>query len=286
VATNVVEKWSMQELPPMNDRQFQQWRELLEHRIGMQVTDQRRHFLQTSLGMRMREIGCPDYQSYYNSVVDGTKGLIEWATLVDRLTVQETRFFRDMQGFKLVKEYLQTRKRKNASPNLWSVGCATGEEPYSLSIVAKEALAGEAGENNYSVTATDISQPALNKAREGVFGERKLEQLDQRLRDKYFRHAGNQYQVTDELKERVCFIRMNVLDLDKLPLKDFDVIYCQNVLIYFRRWRRKEIANYLADRLVPGGLLVFGTGELVDWQPPGLTRIPNDQTQAYLKRKG
>jgi len=57
-------------------------------------------------------------------------------------------------------------------------------------------------------------------------------------------------------------------------------------LIYFRRWRRKEIANYLADRLVPGGLLVFGTGELVDWQPPGLTRIPNDQTQAYLKRKG
>lgn len=281
----MAEHWSIEALPRLDDQQFQQWRDLLEDRIGMQITDQRKSFLQTSLGLRMREIGCRDYQSYYDLVLDSANGVIEWTTLVDRLTVQETRFFRDPQSFSLVRDYLQTRMAKSKDLNIWSVGCSTGEEPYSLAIVAQELVNQAKTQPHYSITATDISQPALNKAKNGSFNNRRLEQMDKRIRDSYFSPSNDQFHVVDQLKERVCFVRLNVLDLEKSPLKGFDVIYCQNLLIYFRRWRRKEIANYLADRLAPGGLLVFGTGELVDWQHPLITRIPNDQTLAFLRRR-
>lgn len=131
------EKWSVQTPPQIDDHQFLRWRELLEQRIGMQLPDQRRGFLQTNLSMRMREIGCPDYKSYYQLVIDGTSGMIEWEILVDRLTVQETRFFRDMSGFTLAHDYLKSKRKKGDTLNIWSVGCATGEEPYGLSILAR-----------------------------------------------------------------------------------------------------------------------------------------------------
>ena len=82
-------------VPEMDDAQFVRWQSLLEERTGMCLAPQRRSFLQTSLGLRMREVGCDNYQEYYERIVNGASGAIEWSTLVDRLTVQETRFFRD-----------------------------------------------------------------------------------------------------------------------------------------------------------------------------------------------
>ncbi len=283
----MADNWSLESAKEMSDRQFEKWRNLLEERIGMQLPDSRRTFLQTSLGIRMREVGCKEYEEYYEHVLDGTQGVIEWTTLVDRLTVQETRFFRDPSSCRLVQDYLNSQKDQSRTINIWSVGCATGEEPYSLSIIANESIPRPSGDDfsKFSVTATDISQPALNKANAGIYHERKLVELSDKVRDRYFSRQGFNMHVEEQMKSRVCFVRLNVLELEKSPLADFDVIYCQNLLIYFRRWRRKEIANKLAEKLVPGGLLVLGSGELVDWNPEKLTRIPSEQTLAYLKRK-
>lgn len=134
----VAENWSLETAKDMTDRQFELWCKLLEERIGMQLPASRRSYLQTSLGIRMRELGMTSYENYYRLVLDGAAGMIEWSTLVDRLTVQETRFFRDPSSCRLVQDYIQSKKKREGALNIWSVGCSTGEEPYSLAIIAAE----------------------------------------------------------------------------------------------------------------------------------------------------
>lgn len=94
----------------------------------------------------------------------------------------------------------------------------------------------------------------------------------------------NRAQVAPELVARVCFAKLNVLELASAPLAGLDVIFCQNLLIYFRRWRRREILNRLAERLAPGGLLVVGVGEVVGWQHPDLVPVADDQVLAFTRK--
>jgi len=276
----MADQWSLATIPELDDRQFIQWRELLERRVGMQLTEQRRSLLRTSLNIRMREIGCSDYQEYFELVVNGGKGLHEWSILVDRLTVQETRFFRDPASIDLVSKYIADHQSSKDQLNIWSVGCATGEEPYSLAIAASHILEDP---SQYSITASDISQHALTTAREGFYSGRKIEAIPERYRKSSLSRNGDTYQMLKPIRDRICFVKQNVLDLDRFPFSDFDIIYCQNLLIYFRRWRRKEIISQMAKRLSAGGMIVLGSGEVTDWFPDGLIRVQNEHTLAFLK---
>lgn len=281
--------WFLRPLPDMDEAQFRQWQTLLEHRTGMSLSAERRSFLETNLAIRMREIGCNTYQAYYEKVIAGPESVVEWATLVDRLTVQETRFFRDPDAFKLVSDYLLTRPReqlKRRPLEAWSVGCSTGEEAYTLAMLMNETMEQLTLPPLFGVTGSDISKPALDKARLAQFNARKLLGVDERLRDRYFRPAErNTVEIIDGLRERVCFTRLNVMDLKHAPMHGMNLIFCQNLLIYFRRWRRREIVRHLAERLAPGGLLVLGQGELTDWQPPGLQRVPSETVLAWIRRQ-
>lgn len=287
------ETWSLQETPKLNEEQFTLWQTLLEDRTGMQITEQRKSFLETSLTLRMREIGLANYDTYYEKLMSGLAGEIEWSTLVDRLTVQETSFFRHQSSFKLVRDYVQAlfaRQPERKQVDVWSVGCSTGEEPYALAMLLDELISGMQGGRYFGVTATDLSLPALAKAREGLYNARKVAMVPEPYRDRYFTPAASEryqesgrYQVVPALKERVCFARLNVLDLGDAPMRNMDVIFCQNLLIYFRRWRKKDIVNHLAERLAPGGLLVIGVGELLDWSHPQIERYPYDNTLAFMR---
>ena len=174
--------WALKPLADMSAAEFHAWQTLLEERTGLVINEQRRAFLQTSLSARMRELDVADYASYYQQVTDGPRGAVEWSTLLDRLTVQETRFFRHPPSFALLQDYLRERLQREpagAPWALWSVGCSSGEEPYSLAISAAEVLRESAAPEHFGVTGTDISLSALGKAREGVYAARKLEQLDE-----------------------------------------------------------------------------------------------------------
>lgn len=281
--------WFLRRLPDMDEAQFSQWQSLLEHRTGMTLPAERRSFLETNLAIRMREIGCSSYQAYYETIVSGPEAIREWSTLVDRLTVQETRFFRDPDAFRLVADYVLTRPReqfRKRAVEAWSVGCSTGEEPYTLAMVLNECMNQLALEPLYGVTGSDISAPVIEKARIGRFSARKVLGIDENMETRYFRPAErNTVEIVDSIRERVCFTRLNVLDLDKAPMHGMNIIFCQNLLIYFRRWRRRDIVRRLAERLAPGGLLVLGQGELTDWQPPGLQRVPSEHVLAWTKRQ-
>ena len=205
---------------------------------------------------------------------------------MDRLTVQETSFFRHPSSYELVTNHcrkLYQSGKKNIE--LWSVGCATGEEAYSLAMILDQIVSSQSEKCYYGITATDISLPALAKAREGVYAARKLERVDKGYVSDYFEKVeSGRSRVIARLKERVCFARINVLDLRSAPMQNMDVVFCQNLLIYFQSWRKKDIVTQLADRLTPGGIMVLGVGEVIDWKRPDLERIQFKDTLAYIKR--
>lgn len=279
--------WALQPVVDMSATEFRDWQALLEMRIGMVVSEQRRTFLQTNLSARMRELGIADYAAYYQQVTDGPRGAVEWSTLLDRLTVQETRFFRHRASFDVFEAYVRRRYEQglNTPLAIWSVGCSSGEEPYSLAIGAREVLDRSGCPGQFGVTGTDISLSALSKAREGLYDGRRLQQMDDDLRARYFTpQADGRFKVVPELAAQVCCARLNVLELDKAPMTGMDVIFCQNLLIYFRRWRRREILNRLAECLAAGGLLVVGVGEMVGWQHPELIPVADERVLAFTRK--
>lgn len=256
----------------------------------MVLAPERKQFLETALSMRMRELGITNYDAYYEQLVNRPPAdtIMEWSTLVDRLTVQETSFFRHRGSYDLVEKFLRDRFSGANPPkhfNVWSVGCSSGEEPYSLAILMTEVFASLKVKPYWGITATDISLPVLAKARRGVYGARKVDLLDAALKERYFRKISDrEYEISAELKTRICFARVNVLELQKVPFRDIDLIFCQNMLIYFRRWRKREIVTRLADRMAPGGLMVLGLGEVVDWQHPHMDKVRFDNSLAFMRR--
>ncbi len=284
------QSWSMRSMQPMGEEQFRLWQTLLEDRTGMALAPERKSFLETSLSIRMRELALDSYDTYYQQLVTRPPAdtIMEWSILIDRLTVQETSFFRHRSSYALVERFVREKfsgKKPPQNFNVWSVGCSSGEEPYSLAIMLTELFASLRVNPYWGITATDISLPVLAKARKGHYPVRKVEMVDSQIKDRYFRRASDrEYEIAAELKSRICFARVNVLELHQVPFQDLDLIYCQNMLIYFRRWRKREIVTRLADRLAPGGLMVLGLGEVVDWQHPTVDRVRFDDTLAFMRR--
>lgn len=276
-------------LPDMDEAQFRQWTALLEERTGMVLPQQRKSFLVTSLGLRMREIGCGSYQDYFQHLNAGVGGMMEWSVLVDRLTVHETRFFRHPASMELVRDQVRQKapdpRSGKISIQAWSVACATGEEAYTLAMVIDQALR-ERGQGGYlGVTATDISSPALAIARQGIYGERRMKDIPAELRDEYLqRLEDGRYQVVGALRKRVCCARMNILEAAREPLGKMDIVYCQNLLIYFERARREYIVADMVEHLLPGGILILGSGELVGWKHPLMEKLNCGHTLAYRRR--
>ncbi len=280
--------WSFKKFDVLPEDKFLLWEKLLELRTGIQLAPQQKVLLQTQIAIRMRELGVASYDDYYEQVKQDNKaGLVEWQVLVDRLVVKETTFFRHRPSLDFVRQYLTNKIKQKAlhdSFDIWSVGCSTGEEPYGLAMVANECLK-ESNEHFYfGVTAVDVSLPALSIARRGVYGQRSMSFLTEDERRNYFRpYDSEQSEVLPRLKKRVCFSQANINNLSAIPVQPMDIVFCQNVLIYFRRWRRREILNQLGNRIKPGGLLIIGLGETTDWQHPEMQRVANDEVQAYIK---
>ena len=274
-------------LPDMDDRQFSDWVDLIERRTGLCIAPERRSFLNTGIRMRMGEIGCDDYREYYRQLAAMPEQASEWSLLVDRLTVHETRFFRHPPSLALLRDTWLERLSMSAerSPlRAWSVGCATGEEAYTLAMLIDAHLESAQDERGFSVTGSDISQPAVARARAGVYDSRSLAAIEPAFARRYCRMlADGRFEIDPGLRERVDFTQLNLRRLSKAPYQGLDLVYCQNLLIYFDREQRADIAGRLAACLRPGGVLVLGPGELVGWQPEGMERIRHDDTLAWWR---
>lgn len=286
------------QLPEMNAKEFKRWQSLLEQRTGVWLSENRKSFLVTNLAQRMRETGFDNYQSYFESLDRGVGSALEWANLVDLLTVHETRFFRDNESMDLVTRHIdkmiaKAATSKETSPvnaQVWSVGCSTGEEVYSLAMRLSEIDVSKLESTRkfyFGLTGVDISFPALAQAREAIYHQRKLMNVSPVLLDKYFDSlADGYYQVKNQLRHRTCFVQANIQELESSPKQLYDIIYCQNVLIYFQNNRRQKIVEQLVNRLAPGGLLILGPGELNNLSHPLIEKVSTKHCQAYLRAGG
>lgn len=280
--------WQYTASPAMDEVQFQRWVSLLESRTGVTLPVSRKTFLVTNLHMRMRELGVSDYQSYYSMVTDGSRGQVEWEILVDKLTVHETRFFRDVNALDLIREYalvplLQQNRTQPYTVHAWSVGCATGEEPYSLAMIL-ECMFGQNENLYYGVTASDVSRAALKTGQEAIYHKRRVKNVPAEITAQFLIPVDAEHvQVTEKLRHKVCFTHINLLDLETQPVGEMDIILCQNVLIYFKHEMRDRILTQLATKLKPNGLLVLGAGEISNWSHPQLKIIRHESTLAYRR---
>lgn len=279
--------WQYMASPAMDDVQFQQWVALLAERTGIELPDSRKTFLVTNLNARMRALDVSGYQRYYEMVTNETYGQIEWEILVDKLTVHETRFFRDSHSLSMIQEeYLEpllaTTHHKAYTVHVWSVGCATGEEPYTLAMLMDHLFSGY-DKLDYDVTATDLSLAALSAGRDAVYHRQRIKNVPNDMAAKYLLPVDNErVQVSEKLQQHVSFTQVNLRDdIDAQPVYEMDIIFCQNVLIYFSHAMRNRILTQLVTRLKPGGLLVLGAGEVFGWSHPSLVPIRHESTQAF-----
>jgi len=220
-------------------------------------------FIQRRIMTRMMACKVNSYLDYFN-ILNENKN--EWKELVDALTINVTQFFRDSS----VWEALQNRvlpeiiQKKNNSDNkiikIWSAGCSSGEEPYSISILLKETLPDIFF---YTIYASDIDEDALIKAKEGIYNIRSLINIDRERFTKYFtRHDKDTYKISDEIKRKVIFLKHDIFEKTSFLL-GLDIIFCRNVMIYFTPEKKEEALEIFYNSLNDMGLLVLGKCEVI-----------------------
>ena len=276
-------------MPELDEKQFARWAAVLEQRLGIAVPPQRKAFLSSKLRTRMRELELTNFDYYYEMVTSPQRGQVEWSRLLDHLTIHETRFNRHPASFHLLEEsYLPELLRQSSgvvNVKAWSVGCASGEESYYLAMVLDRVLKTYPGKAYYGVMGSDVSLDTLAIARNGNYSPQRVVGLDAFTLRHYFEQESGGYRVKAGLRQRVAFSQLNVQQLKQAPFEKMDIIFCQNLLIYFAQQRRQEIVTALADFLKPGGVMILGVGEIVGWQPEGLESMKIKDTLAYRRIK-
>lgn len=260
------------------------WSGLLAERLGIIVPKERKMFLQSKIWSRMREIGYTAYDKYWDYINSGIEGNLEWSQLVDRLTVHETSFFRHQPSFDLVHEDLLRKIHLSDGPlkyKIWSVSCATGEEAYSLAMLAAKTCENADVKTYYGVTATDVSSPAVALAKQAIYSAEKMANIAEEYGDFLISLNNEMFTISDKLKKRMAFGVFNLLDVNRPSNIKYDVIYCQNVLMYFERKVREQILDGLVSYLNRDGVLVLGQTEINAWSHPKMKRVNKNRTLAF-----
>lgn len=276
--------WSLTQSLALDEQEFSRWRKLLEAETGIAMSPHLRRFMQNQISKRIQQLRCEDYDEYFQLINRGIAGRMEWQYLVDKLVVSETSFFRHPASFAFVRQLFASQINQADSFDIWSLGCASGEEPYSLAMMMEQELTYQHSAKRYSIVANDISRKEITAARLGVYSESQLQPLTEIQRANYFeRVAKNRYQISEKLKQRVCFSQANVMEINSMPVVPMDLIFTQNMLVYFRKPQRLRILDYAVGRLKPGGYLLLGLGEVLNWQHPEMVLQDIQGVQVYRR---
>lgn len=240
------------------------------------------------IGERMTALGIETPQEYLSVLDDSISARAEWLALTDLLTINQTRFFRQPEAVELVGTYLcnQFVAAVDAPEEIafWSAGCSTGQELYSIAMVVDRFVRQNQPLVEWHGIGTDLSFQAIAYGQNGFFDEAAISSIPATYRRDYVNALGNgEFQIDDELRVRSHLFHSNLLHVNNAPFADFNVIFCQNVLIYFDHETRLWVINQLVERLRDGGLLILGAGEDSRWSHPMMQRAPCPGVCAYKK---
>jgi chemotaxis protein methyltransferase CheR len=246
------------------DAEFKRLREIVHARTGIALSEAKRELVYGRLARRLRKLKLASFAEYCQLVEGVDSG--ELQELTNAITTNLTSFFRENYHFEqLAAEALpQVASKRSATRRirLWSAGCSTGEEPYSLAIVLREAMA-RLPNWDIKLLATDIDSKVVATASEGVYAEDRFKGIPtERVRNWFPPAAGRPTfcAATDQLKALITFKQLNLLD--PWPMKGpFDIIFCRNVVIYFDKETQRGLFDRMADLQEPGGWLFIGHSE-------------------------
>jgi len=243
-------------------------RDLIYRISGIYHADNKFYLLATRSRRRMKVLNSGSFSDYLEHLTTRPNRDAEMRSLLNEITIGETYYFRSQAQMEAVHKIILPKLMALSSKQglkklrVWSAGCSTGEEPYTLSILLLEQLSEKFKDWKFEIIATDLNENSITKCREGLYAEYAVRNLSPEKRRRYFRQEGNLYRVNDEVRAAVRFDRLNLQDQSKmLFMKGFDLIFCCNVLIYFDGVAKKRTVDHFFNGLIPSGYFFLGECE-------------------------
>lgn len=247
----------------LSDAQFNKISQLTYEMCGINLRAGKEGLVKSRLSKRLRALGLSSFDRYLEYVRKDSSGK-ELITLIDSLTTNKTSFFREEQHFEFLRsQILPSYREEGHRMRIWSAGCSSGEEPYSIAILLREEWPA-VDRCDVRILATDISTRVLGLAHEAVYEEETVKEINPALLKKHFKcmreSPPRAYHVNDDVRRMVRLARLNLMDA--WPMRGpFHVIFCRNVMIYFDKQTQMELVRKFWEMLAPGGYLFVGHSE-------------------------
>ncbi|HCJ66785.1 MAG TPA: hypothetical protein DHV62_05520, partial [Elusimicrobia bacterium] len=254
----------------MKEEEFVLFQDFLEKKSGLHFDQSKKESLKTSLLQRMQVNQLDDFEQYYRFLAFHPEGGKELRSLLSLITINESSFFRQKEQFNVIKEEIlpslisEKEKKGIFSLNIWSAGCASGEEPYSIALLLKESFP-QVENWEIQILGTDIDQETLERAKKGIYSKNSLRFTERIYLKKYFDKVGNYYSLNEKIKKMVKFVYHNLAE-ESYPSSaegKWDIIMCRNVLIYFRPEKIERILDHFYHHLNDNGYLFLGYAEAI-----------------------
>ncbi len=257
--------------PKLSDRDFARLGEFISGTIGVKMPEAKRSLLESRLLKRLRALNLRSFEEYCDSLFGGFSA-DETVHMIDLVVTNKTDFFREPGHFenlteRVLPELVSAGAGTERPLTVWSAGCSSGEEPYTLAMILKEF--GEGLKRfDFQVLGTDISTRALAKASAGIYEEAKISPVPMDLRRKYLLRSRDSsrglVKISPELGSHVRFRRLNLMDEDWDLGGEADIIFCRNVIIYFNRETQEALFRKFSGRLSKGGYIFIGHSETLN----------------------
>ena len=249
----------------MKEHDFIKLTTYIQSHYGINLT-KKKTLIEGRLNICLAEKGLSSFEEYLELIFADQSGN-EMTQLLNKLTTNHTFFMRESSHFALLRDQIlpeMVGKSKERDLRIWSAGCSTGEEPYTLAMIIADFLGAESKQWDARVLATDISARALEQAENAIYKADQLADMPAVWKAKYFEKAGNEtYRVSDKISKNVIFRAFNLMD-KQFPFKrKFQVIFCRNVMIYFDRPTKIELVKKFYEAMEPGGYLLIGHSESI-----------------------
>ncbi len=250
----------------MSDEEFHLFRDTIYSHCGIYFDDDSKYLLEKRLSRRLTALNLSSFRDYYHFLKYNRKKDQELMDIMDILTTNETYFFRESFQLKaftdeILPELLQRKAaRKDRTLRIWSAGCSTGEEPFTIAMLLREIK--ELQGWKIEIIGTDISQRVLQHARRGVYGKSSFRATDEQYIKRFFQEQDGGYRINDEVRELVTISHLNLFDTHRMVmLGRMDLIFCRNVIIYFDAAAKKQVVEAFHNSLYDGGYLLLGHSE-------------------------
>lgn len=255
----------------LSDAEFKKIASFIERNVGIKMPPEKKLMMQSRLNSRLKALGMNSFKEYIDYVFSGKDtDDHELIMLIDVMTTNLTEFFREPQHFDYMRSNVlpEYAKQGRTSIKLWSAGCSTGQEPYTLSIVMSEFIRQNSTMlRGYSVLATDVSTKVLDKAASAVYDLQSVAGIPKDIKHRYFLKSKNeinpQVRLKQDIRNHVDFMRLNFMD-DDFGFRDtMQIIFCRNVLIYFDKPTQERVIQKFMNYLEPNGYLFLGHSETI-----------------------